>query len=109
MDPNPNDAVSKPDIDAVRFGSLKLYCYLKSKNVFTELHADSQMGHGIETVPPDDLGTGYSTEDSVYTYIGGRMATFFQAILYNRYHPGFLTILKTKRSYFVHIGVHTEN
>ena len=73
-------------------------CFLRSVNVFTELYADPDMEHGIND-PEDDfgIGTGY-TKPQKYTYIGYRIATFFQATLNT--DPNFLTTLKTKRSYF---------
>lgn len=90
-----------PDIDAYRVGAKKMYCFLKSIGVYTELFADPQMAHGVQTVPPDDFGLGDSVSvDNVFIYIGGQIATFFQAILYNKTHPGFTNILKNKRTYF---------
>ncbi len=101
VDPGgPNNNDPPPDIDAYRFGSKKIYCFLKSLGVYTELYMDPQMHHGVQMVPPDDFGTGYTNEADVFSYIGGRIATFFQAILYNKTHPGFLNTLKTKRTYF---------
>ncbi len=90
----------KFDIDAYRFGSFKMYCFLRSIDTYTELYADPDMYHGIQSLPNDDFGTDFTNEDDVYSYIGGRMATFFQAALYNKTHPGFTSSLKRKRTYF---------
>ncbi len=69
------------DIDDWRFGSLRMYCFLKSVGVYTELYADSDMFHGIVD-SLDDFGLGNSTTfNQRFKYIGSRAATFFQAIL----------------------------
>lgn len=77
--------------DLITLGSQKIYEMLKGQNIASEFYLDCTMGHGLDNCPEDpqecpfdsDFGTHLTTRAAVYSYIAGRGATFFQAILGN--------------------------
>lgn len=82
------------DADSWRYGSKKMFCFLRSINVYTEFYLDDEMGHGVQSVD-DNFGTAYNTIETIYGYIAVRAATFFQAILHGQADPTFITGLKS--------------
>ncbi len=70
-----------------------MYCILKSLGKYTELYADSDMGHGLDA--NSDFGITISSPNDVQLYIVQRAATFFQAIMNGAHAYG-----DTGRSYF---------
>ncbi len=88
------------DIDAGRFGSKKMYCFLKSLT-YTELYVDLDMHHGVQIVSDNFGNTGFTIIEQTYDYIAQRVGTFFQAILWDESHPGFLNTLSSSNRLFV--------
>lgn len=69
--------------DLVSAGSISIYQFLKSANLPAELYIDGNMHHGISNFVNDNFSCSPSSEADVYTYIVGRSATFFQAVMNN--------------------------